>query len=40
MEEMKISLKLKIVKTLCKKDIHGSFVARYETAIGAFLNIL
>ena len=30
---------MRIVKKLCKKDIHRGFVARYETAVGAFLNI-
>ena len=27
------------MKILCKKVIHSGFVARYETAVGAFLNI-
>ena len=29
---------MRIVKKLCKEDIHGSFVACYKTAVGAFLN--
>ena len=34
--EVKLSLRLQILKKLCKRGIHSSFVARYETAIGEF----
>ena len=34
--EVQISIGLKILKKLCKRGIHNSFVARYETTVGEF----
>jgi len=38
-EGVKIFLRLKIMKKLCKRSIYSSFVVRYETVVGGFLGI-
>ena len=38
-EEVQIYLRLRILKKLCKKGVHNSFVAHYKTVVGEFLGV-